>query len=44
MRAPPAGLLDRTPKARPYYSFASFSDPDGNGFLIQEVKERAPGR
>jgi hypothetical protein len=22
----------------------SFSDPDGNSWLIQEVKERAPGR
>ena len=25
-------------------SFASFSDPDGNGCLLQEVKKRAPGR
>jgi catechol 2,3-dioxygenase-like lactoylglutathione lyase family enzyme len=43
-----AGTASRAPgpdpEARPYYSFASFSDPDGNGFLIQEVKERAPGR
>jgi catechol 2,3-dioxygenase-like lactoylglutathione lyase family enzyme len=27
-----------------YGSFASFSDPDGNGWLMQEVKVRAPGR
>jgi catechol 2,3-dioxygenase-like lactoylglutathione lyase family enzyme len=25
-------------------SFVSFSDPDGNGWFIQEVKQRAPGR
>ena len=27
-----------------YASFASFSDPDGNGWLLQDVKKRAPGR
>lgn len=27
-----------------YASFASFSDPDGNGFLLQEVTARLPGR
>jgi catechol 2,3-dioxygenase-like lactoylglutathione lyase family enzyme len=27
-----------------YNSFASFYDPDGNGFLLQEVTARAPGR
>jgi catechol 2,3-dioxygenase-like lactoylglutathione lyase family enzyme len=27
-----------------YGSFASFSDPDGNGWLIQQVRTRAPGR
>jgi catechol 2,3-dioxygenase-like lactoylglutathione lyase family enzyme len=27
-----------------YNSFASFNDPDGNGWLIQEIKVRAPGR
>jgi catechol 2,3-dioxygenase-like lactoylglutathione lyase family enzyme len=27
-----------------YASFATFSDPDGNGWVIQEVKQRAPGR
>jgi catechol 2,3-dioxygenase-like lactoylglutathione lyase family enzyme len=29
---------------RSYRSHASFSDPDGNGWLLQEVTERLPGR
>jgi catechol 2,3-dioxygenase-like lactoylglutathione lyase family enzyme len=32
------------PERRPYLTYASFSDPDGNGWLLQEVKERPPGR
>ena len=32
------------PKRRDYGSFASFSDLDGNGWVLQEVKKRAPGR
>jgi catechol 2,3-dioxygenase-like lactoylglutathione lyase family enzyme len=32
------------PDHRSYVSFASFSDPDGNGWLLQEVQQRAPGR
>ena len=27
-----------------YASFASFTDPDGNGWVLQEVRMRAPGR
>jgi catechol 2,3-dioxygenase-like lactoylglutathione lyase family enzyme len=27
-----------------YRSYASFTDPDGNGWLLQEVTERLPGR
>ncbi|MFF4350018.1 VOC family protein [Streptomyces sp. NPDC001530] len=27
-----------------YGSYATFSDPDGNGWVLQEVKQRAPGR
>jgi catechol 2,3-dioxygenase-like lactoylglutathione lyase family enzyme len=27
-----------------YGSFVSFSDPDGNGWLMQEIKTRLPGR
>lgn len=32
------------PDRSDYGSFASFSDPDGNGWMLQEVKKRAPGR
>jgi catechol 2,3-dioxygenase-like lactoylglutathione lyase family enzyme len=32
------------PQRSDYGSFASFSDPDGNGWLLQEIKKRAPGR
>ena len=32
------------PERRSYGSFASFSDPDGNGWLLQEVRTRLPGR
>lgn len=32
------------PERSDYGSFASFSDPDGNGWLLQEVRTRAPGR
>ena len=39
--APVSGL---EPSRRSYSSFASFSDPDGNGWLLQEVTARLPGR
>ena len=32
------------PGHRTYRSFASFSDPDGNGWLLQEITARLPGR
>jgi catechol 2,3-dioxygenase-like lactoylglutathione lyase family enzyme len=32
------------PEHRSYRSFASFSDPDGNGWIMQEVTTRLPGR
>ena len=32
------------PDHRSYRSFASFSDPDGNGWLLQEITARLPGR
>jgi catechol 2,3-dioxygenase-like lactoylglutathione lyase family enzyme len=32
------------PEHRSYRSFLSFSDPDGNGWLLQEVTTRLPGR
>jgi catechol 2,3-dioxygenase-like lactoylglutathione lyase family enzyme len=34
----------RDPEHRSYRSFASFSDPDGNGWLFQEITARLPGR
>jgi catechol 2,3-dioxygenase-like lactoylglutathione lyase family enzyme len=34
----------RDPQGRTYHTFASFEDPDGNGWLLQEVKTRLPGR
>jgi catechol 2,3-dioxygenase-like lactoylglutathione lyase family enzyme len=39
---PPVAGLD--PERRSYASYAAFSDPDGNGWLLQEIKERLPGR
>jgi len=43
-----AGSTERlsgpAPNHADYGSFASFSDPDGNGWLLQEVKTRLPGR
>lgn len=32
------------PQRASYGSFASFSDPDGNGWILQEITERLPGR
>ena len=34
----------RDPEGRSYYSFASFEDPDGNGWLLQEIRTPFPGR
>lgn len=32
------------PQRRTYNSFATFSDPDGNSWLLQEITARLPGR
>ena len=32
------------PQGRSYRSWASFSDPDGNSWMLQEIKTRLPGR
>jgi catechol 2,3-dioxygenase-like lactoylglutathione lyase family enzyme len=32
------------PEGRSYQTYASFSDPDGNGWLLQEIRTRLPGR
>ncbi|MGI5292395.1 VOC family protein [Nonomuraea polychroma] len=43
-----AGTVGRVPGLAPerqsYGSFASFSDPDGNAWMLQEVTTRLPGR
>jgi catechol 2,3-dioxygenase-like lactoylglutathione lyase family enzyme len=32
------------PEGRSYQTYAAFSDPDGNEWLLQEIKTRLPGR
>ena len=32
------------PEGRSYQTYASFSDPDGNGWQLQEITTRLPGR
>ena len=43
-----AGTAGRVPGPDPernsYSSFVSFSDPDGNGWVLQEITTRLPGR
>jgi len=40
----PGRVQGRGPDDGSYSSFASFSDPDGNTWLLQEVTTRLPGR
>jgi catechol 2,3-dioxygenase-like lactoylglutathione lyase family enzyme len=44
----PEGSVGRVggpaPEHGSYRSFATFSDPDGNGWLLQEITSRLPGR
>jgi catechol 2,3-dioxygenase-like lactoylglutathione lyase family enzyme len=37
-------VAGRHPQRQSYASFASFSDPDGNTWVLQEVTARLPGR
>jgi catechol 2,3-dioxygenase-like lactoylglutathione lyase family enzyme len=37
-------LLGPDPERTSYRTYASFSDPDGNGWLLQEITQRLPGR
>ena len=37
-------VAGRDPEGRSYFSFASFEDPDGNSWLLQEITMRLPGR
>ena len=39
-----ARVAGPAPEHADYGSFASFSDPDGNGWILQEIKVRLPGR
>src|SRR5262249_53118392 len=39
-----APLSGPDPQRRSYASVASFSDPDGNSWLLQEITQRLPGR
>jgi catechol 2,3-dioxygenase-like lactoylglutathione lyase family enzyme len=41
---PEARAAGADPERRSYATYASFSDPDGNRWLLQEITERAPGR
>jgi catechol 2,3-dioxygenase-like lactoylglutathione lyase family enzyme len=42
--APDARVSGPAPDRLSYASFVSFSDPDGNGWLVQEITTRLPGR
>ncbi|MGN9837252.1 VOC family protein [Nonomuraea sp. H19] len=37
-------VMDLHPQRASYGSFASFADPDGNRWFLQEITERLPGR
>jgi catechol 2,3-dioxygenase-like lactoylglutathione lyase family enzyme len=37
-------VIGPDPSHGSYGSFAKFKDPDGNGWVLQEVRQRAPGR
>ncbi|MGO9829190.1 MAG: VOC family protein [Myxococcaceae bacterium] len=43
-----AGTAERVPGPNPerksYASFAAFTDPDGNGWFLQEIRQRLAGR
>ena len=41
---PSVRLPGRDPDGQSYQSHAVFSDPDGNGWVLQEVTQRLPGR
>jgi catechol 2,3-dioxygenase-like lactoylglutathione lyase family enzyme len=43
-RGPEGHVSGPDPERRSYASFVTFSDPDGNAWLVQEVTRRLPGR
>ena len=42
--APGARVSGPAPERHSYGSFVSFDDPDGNGWVVQEITTRLPGR
>ncbi len=38
------GSPGRDPQGRSYLTYVTFEDPDGNGWLVQEITQRLPGR
>jgi catechol 2,3-dioxygenase-like lactoylglutathione lyase family enzyme len=42
--ADPSGRVNGPSPNGSYWTFATFADPDGNGWLLQEVTRRLPGR
>jgi catechol 2,3-dioxygenase-like lactoylglutathione lyase family enzyme len=43
-RSPAYEIPGLDPARRSYGSYARFADPDGNEWVLQEVRQRAPGR
>ncbi|HET6268025.1 MAG TPA: VOC family protein [Acidobacteriota bacterium] len=43
-RGPKGPEPGRAPEPGDYSSFVTFTDPDGNSWLVQEIKKRLPGR
>jgi hypothetical protein len=41
---PKKRLPGKDPQGRSYLSWAAFNDPDGNGWFLQEITTRLPGR
>ena len=42
--SPEARIPGPDPERKSYSSYVAFQDPDGNGWVVQEVTQRAPGR
>src|ERR1700749_2802832 len=42
--SPEARISGPDPERKSYSSYVAFQDPDGNGWIMQEVTQRAPGR
>ena len=42
--SPEGRVTGPAPSGQSYQTFISFSDPDGNSWVLQEIKQRLPGR